>query len=114
MRKPREPGEWRHDIASRQRNVVFPDTARNEAQFWRNVGSRPWNIRAAIGIFLFGLLGFGFLVRLLFASAQEGVLWKLVLGIVLLFGPVFAVIAWATRRNLRDIEETRRVKWPKR
>ncbi len=99
---------------SAARYVVFPDTARNEAQFWRNLGSGPWNIRVVIGLVLFGLLGCGFLVRILFASAQEGALWKLALGIALLFGPIFALIAWATRRSLRDIEETRRVKWPKR
>jgi hypothetical protein len=39
MRKPREPGQWHGDIASRPRSVVFPDTARNEAQFWRNLGA---------------------------------------------------------------------------
>jgi hypothetical protein len=25
------------DVAQRQRNLVFPDTAANEARFWRNI-----------------------------------------------------------------------------
>lgn len=29
--------EWLEDIERRQRNVVFPDTAANEARFWRNL-----------------------------------------------------------------------------
>ena len=29
--------DWLRDIKERQRNVVFPDTAQNEARFWRNL-----------------------------------------------------------------------------
>jgi hypothetical protein len=29
--------EWLRDIDARQRNVVFPDAAANEARFWRNL-----------------------------------------------------------------------------
>ena len=29
--------EWMRDVIERQRNVVFPDTAKNEARFWRNL-----------------------------------------------------------------------------
>lgn len=35
--KHRLPEEFEADIDARQRNAVFPDTARNEAKFWRNV-----------------------------------------------------------------------------
>jgi hypothetical protein len=31
--------EWKQDINARQRNIVFPDTAQNEARLWRNLAS---------------------------------------------------------------------------
>jgi hypothetical protein len=31
--------DWLRDIEARQRNIVFPDTAQNEARFWRNLYS---------------------------------------------------------------------------
>jgi H+/Cl- antiporter ClcA len=33
----REREEWLRDLNDRQRNIVFPDTAANEARFWRNL-----------------------------------------------------------------------------
>ncbi len=37
--------EWLRDVTDRQRNIVFPDTAANEARFWRNLfnGKRTLN-----------------------------------------------------------------------
>lgn len=32
-----EREEWLKDVEARQRNVVFPETAANEARFWRNL-----------------------------------------------------------------------------
>ena len=35
--KPDKRTEWQRDVHARQRNVVFPDTAANEARLWRNL-----------------------------------------------------------------------------
>jgi hypothetical protein len=53
-------------------------------------------------------MGWGFFLLILFAAAKEGVVWPLVVGMLLLWGPIFGVIAWATRRSLRQIQNTRR------
>ena len=44
--------EWLRDIDARQRNVVFPDTAQNEARFWRNLieGRQRLTVVQALGI----------------------------------------------------------------
>jgi hypothetical protein len=52
--KKKNPDDWLRDVASRQRNLVFPDTARNEAQFWRNLlegrGQLTATQRVGVGI----------------------------------------------------------------
>ena len=37
IRRRKTQREWLQDVEARQRNVVFPDTANNEARFWRNI-----------------------------------------------------------------------------
>lgn len=108
MTNSRRREEWEQDIASRQRNVVFPDTVYNEARFWQNLGSQPWNIWTKLGLGVLGLFVFGFLAVILRASFHEGAGWLLVLGLILLWGPIFGLIAWATRRNLRNLQAARR------
>jgi hypothetical protein len=100
--------QWLQDIEARQRNVVFPDTVQNEARFWRNISKRPLNTSSKIGLAVLALLGWGFFARLLFSTIQEGVTWAFVLAMLLLWGPIVGVIAWATRRSLRNIHKARR------
>ena len=53
-----KPDEWFRDLDARQRNTVFPDTAANEARFWRNLmegRQRLTGIQMA-GILVMGLL----------------------------------------------------------
>ena len=100
--------QWLQDIEARQRNVVFPDTVQNEARFWRNISQRPLTTSLKIGLALLAVLGWGVFARLLFSTIQEGVTWAFVLGMLLLWGPIFGVIAWATRRSLRNIHNARR------
>jgi hypothetical protein len=54
-RKTRD--EWLQDIQARQRNIVFPDTANNEARFWRNLmdGAQRLTVVQRIGIALMAL-----------------------------------------------------------
>jgi hypothetical protein len=97
--RPRE--EWQHDIENRQRNVVFPDTALNEARFWRNVGNQSWTPATKIGLGILAV-GFGaFVVRVVVALVVEGVALRMALGMLLIWGPIFGAVAWATRRALR-------------
>ena len=99
-KRPRE--EWQHDIQNRQRNVVFPDTALNEARFWRNVGDKSGTPATKIGL---GILAVGlgaFVVRVVVAFVEEGVALEMALGMLLIWGPIFGAVAWATRRALRN------------
>ncbi len=61
--KSKRQAEWQRDIENRQRNVVFPNTAENEARFWRNLSDRKWN-----GVVVAGLV----LVCLTLAGALAG------------------------------------------
>lgn len=49
----RRHDEWLRDVHDRQRNIVFPDTAANEARFWRNVFN---GTRTLSGIQIAGVL----------------------------------------------------------
>jgi hypothetical protein len=44
----------------------------------------------------------GFLLTFVIAVAHVHLLFKFILAIVLMWGPIFAVLAWATRRALRN------------
>ena len=56
--------------------------------------------KAAAG--LMGLGVAGVLLTLIIAAAQVHLLFKFILAFVLVWGPIFAVLAWATRRALRN------------
>ncbi len=51
-------GEWVKDLRERQRNIVFPDTLRNEARGWRRLmkSKQPLTVVQKVGI---GLLFLG-------------------------------------------------------
>jgi len=100
--------EWLRDVEDRQGSVVFPETLANETRLWRNIGTgKPtaliWVGLAILAVFVFGGIAFFFVV-----SAQAGVAWIVVLATLLVFGPIFWAIAWATRRNLRNLEGSHR------
>ena len=102
--------DWAQDIDARQRNVVFPDTVHNEARFWRNLGNQSWTPVTKVGLALLGLFVFGFLGRLTVAVFQVGVAPALraIVVMLLIWGPIFLAIAWATRRALRNISQSKR------
>jgi len=107
MAKHHKREEWLQDIEARQRNWVFPDTTQNEGRFWRNLGKQPFTTSTKIGLALLAVLGWGSFLVIMRAASQEGVLWQLALGMLLFWGPIFAVLAWAIRRSLRNIEDAR-------
>jgi hypothetical protein len=100
--KRHQPEERANDIDDRQRNVVFPDTVQNEARFWRNVGNQRWTPVTKVGLGILGIFVACFLGILIVASAEEGMLLTDALGMLLICGPIFLAIAWATRRALRN------------
>lgn len=61
--------EWLQDIEARQRNIVFPDTANNEARFWRNImeGRQRLTTVQKVGVGLFGLLAMGLFCLMTFS-----------------------------------------------
>jgi hypothetical protein len=110
IRREHPAEEWAQDIEARQRNVVFPDTVQNEARFWRNLGNQPWTPVTRVGLALFGLFVFGLLGRFVVALFQVGVAptLRLMAVMLLIWGPIFFAIAWATRRALRNISHSKR------
>src|SRR5437660_393898 len=98
MRERKQHEQWLRDVQDRQGNLVFPQTLANETRLWRNIlngNATPltWVGLAILGLFVFGFIGF-FLNILI----QEGAVWGGALATLLVFGPIFGLIAWATRR----------------
>jgi hypothetical protein len=99
--------QWLQDAEARQHNVVFPNTVQNETRFWRNLGKAPSSIPARAGLVILAIFVLVFAAMILVATYQGGVLWEFGLGIFLFCGSVFGAIAWATRRSLSNIRNTR-------
>ena len=112
MSKNHPPKGFLEDIEARQCNIVFPDTAQNEARFWRNIGNAKWNATTKIGLGVFATWVLGILLALITGLQNDNDwaehLGTLVLGFLLLFGPIFAGIAWATHRTLNKIKHSPR------
>ena len=108
MSKHHEREKWIEDIEARQRNIVFPDTVQNEARFWRNLGKTGgFNTRAKIGLAIFAIWVIGLLVAFFGIMVRNNPTWKrdissLILITLVVFGPIFAAIVWATNRALRN------------
>lgn len=108
MSKPHDREQWLRDIDARQRNYVFPDTVQNEARFWRNLKEIPWRTSTKIGMAILAMFVAGFGITFLVAVVQEGRGLPMALAMILVWGPVFGGIAWATKRTLRKLENGRR------
>jgi len=72
MHKDRE--QWVRDIELCQRNIVFPDTANNQARLWRNVidGHQDLTIVQWIGLFLIYVPSIVALIAILFPDIADG------------------------------------------
>jgi hypothetical protein len=100
--------QWLQDIEARQRNVVFPDSVQNEARFWRNLGKGPSSKSAKAGLVVLAIFVFAWAAIILVATYKGGVFGEFGLGMLVFCGSIFGAIAWATRRSLRNIQNTRR------
>jgi hypothetical protein len=96
--------QWMQDIRERQRSVVFPETLKNEVRFWQNLKTGRPKLFTWIGITVLALWIVALAVGMLLLSLQERNGRTVLLGTALLFGTIFGAIAWATRRNLRNLE----------
>jgi len=110
----RSPNEFLRDIEMRQRNVVYPDTLRNETRGWRNLitSKEPLSVLQVVGLLLLHsavlsvlfLMGYAAIEQ--FHSTSGSVLNRIVaaLGpwviIVFLCGAVFLLLRWRIRRAL--------------
>jgi Na+-transporting NADH:ubiquinone oxidoreductase subunit NqrE len=89
--------EWEDDIAQRQRNVVFPDTAANEARFWRNIVSdkRKLSRTQSLGIAVMALILLASLVGLISTQLRttEGSLVQRIMASMAVWIVLLAVLA---------------------
>ena len=105
--------EWLQELDARQRNIVFPNTVNNEAEMWRKLGEKPMTPVQKIGFGLLGIFVSG-LALVMFALAGEGHslhdrilaafrFWgPVAIMAILVFGPLMALLVWATKRALRN------------
>ncbi len=114
--------EWLKDVNERQRNLVFPDTLRNEMRFWRNLGSGAGRLTKAqaIGVALLFAAPLGVIVSEAarrYRYAGPGSVFDRLAGafgysvlFLLFLGAVFLLIGWRARRALRAIESSNALK----
>lgn len=93
----RSPDEFLRDVEARQRNIVFPDTASNEARFWRNVisGKTRLSTVQVVGIVLVcGILAEW--IRDILKVRTSIFTWLFLGGC----GAVFLLLRWRIRKAL--------------
>jgi hypothetical protein len=69
--------EWMRELAYRQRNIVFPETAMNGARFWRHLAYTKYPLRPLqkVGIFvLLFMTGIPYFVALVAVAAENQLL----------------------------------------
>lgn len=72
--------EWLRDVYDRQQNTVFPDTASNEARFWRNLfnGTRTLSSVQIAGVLVLAVWVLALVVAITIEKSG-GSLWENVL-----------------------------------
>ena len=97
-----EREDWLRDVDARQRNIVFPDTAHNEARFWRNIYESKGRLttiqRIGVGVWALAIVA---LVLITIFVWHIGLLnW--IFGGVLLLGFLFLIkLSTASRPSRR-------------
>ncbi len=97
--------QWLQDLQKRQKNVVFQATLADECRLWRNIGMRTPTSLTWVGLAVIALFVFGFGAVILVMIGR--LTWVVALVTLLVFGPTFGLIVWATLRNLRKRESPR-------
>ena len=101
-----EQQRWVRELEERQRNFVFPDTARNGGNFWRGILENSLNGFQIIGLVILILFYVLLMAGLIFDTwpRGDGSVWqKLISGysIYLLFVLPLILFFWLLRRNVR-------------
>jgi fatty acid desaturase len=100
--------EWLRRVDADKRKAVFPHTANQDIERLQRLKYPPLTVWAKI-IYTFLVLC---LLALVFKFYREGQLLTVMvlLGVtaVLFLGPIFALIAWSTHKNLREIRDLKR------
>ena len=93
MNKP--SNEWMRDVEHSQRNIVFPDTAANEARFWRNIISGKLSTVQRVGV----LVICGAVAALTWLTAKEMISIE---GLLFLVGcgAAFLLLRWRVRKAI--------------
>jgi hypothetical protein len=110
MSQQKQRDQCLQDARDRQNNIVFPQTLANETRLWRNIATRPATALTWAGLAVLGLFAFGFIAILLVIFIRAGEWVEVLAGALftlLIFGPIIGLIVWATRRNLRNLEDSR-------
>ena len=94
MNKPSR-NEWIRDVELSQRNMVFPDTAANEARFWRNIISGKLTTVQIIGVIVYA----GAVAALGWLTAKQMIS---IVGLIFLggCGATFLLFRWRVREAL--------------
>jgi hypothetical protein len=101
MKRKSQEDEWTRQVELSQRNIVFPDTASNEARFWRNIISsrrRLSTVQVVVIVLVCGVL-----------AAPVWDMLKAMTSIVtwLFFGgcaALFLLLRWRVRKALARTE----------
>jgi predicted lysophospholipase L1 biosynthesis ABC-type transport system permease subunit len=96
--------EWMREVELRQRNIVFPDTAANEARFWKNIVSGKLTKVQIIGVIVY----VGAVAALTWVTAKEMIS---IVGLIFLggCGAAFLLLRWRVRKALAGAHKQPRV-----
>jgi hypothetical protein len=109
----RSTNEFQRDIEMRQRNIVFPDTLRNEARGWRGLltSKEPLSVVQVVGMLMM-LLGVPLVMVKLaltqFHNTSGNGVSRVVAGFggyviyLLICGALFLLLRWRVRKALAD------------
>ena len=93
MMARRHQEQWLRDVRDRQRNTVFPDTAANEARFWRNLfnGTRTLSGVQIAGVIVLAIAVLA-LVIASFLEDNAGSLWGNILVTLIRWTLAFGIL----------------------
>lgn len=90
--------EWMREVELSQRNTVFPDTARNEADFWRRLQGRKLSSIQAFGLLILAATVFAILFLVakdMLSSPLQAVVF------IVLSTLAFLLLRWRVRKALQ-------------
>jgi hypothetical protein len=98
--KHRNPEELAHDLHERQRNIVFPDTARNFGGLWAGLYRQKLNRAQTVGFIVLILFYLVFIVGLVLENSEDlrSGYWVYLLLCLPLVG-FFFFMRWRLRRE---------------